>query len=241
MPPTPEQPHLNGAFYGPPIQPKTKSYYRPGRGGGGGPSCNPLTCCCSCICSCIFNLICQILITVAIFLAVVGVIFWFIFRPNVPKFHVADATLTRFTLSPTNNTLYYNLAVNMTFRNPNRRLGIYYDKIEANAMYHGQRFSSAEVQGFYLGHKKENNVSVAFKGEQLVVLDSSDKSKYDSEKADDVYYIDLKLRLKIRFKVWFAKTPKFTPKFECDLKVPLSSKGKVLSTNFERTKCDFDW
>lgn len=108
-------------------------------------------------------------------------------------------------------------------------------------MYHGQRFSSAEVQGFYLGHKKENNVSVAFKGEQLVVLDSSDKSKYDSEKADDVYYIDLKLRLKIRFKVWFAKTPKFTPKFECDLKVPLSSKGKVLSTNFERTKCDFDW
>ncbi|KAI3511993.1 hypothetical protein L1887_19155 [Cichorium endivia] len=240
MPPTPEQPHLNGAYYGPSIPPKTKSYYSPGRGGGGS-SCNPLTCCCSCICSCIFNLICQILITVGIFLAVVGIIFWFIFRPNVPKFHVADATLTRFTLSPTNNTLYYNLAVNMTFRNPNRRLGIYYDKIEANAMYHDQRFATADLQGFYLGHKMENNVNVVFKGEQLVVLGGGDKSKYDSEKSDDVYNIDLKLRLKIRFKVWFAKTPKFKPKFECDLKVPLSSKGKVSSASFERTKCDFDW
>ncbi|KAL8204838.1 hypothetical protein R6Q57_010461 [Mikania cordata] len=238
MSPAPEQSHLNGAFYGPPIPPKTKSYNRPGRRGGGG-SCNPLTCCFSCICSCIFNLICQILITVAIFLAVIGLIFWFIFRPNVPKFHVDDATLTRFTLSPTNDTLYYNLAVNMTFRNPNRRLGIYYDKIEANAMYHGRRFATAEVQGFYLGHKKENNVSSVFKGEQVV--DDGVISKYDLEKSDDVYRIDLKLRLKIKFKVWFAKSPKFTPKFDCDLKVPLSSKGKVSSAKFERTKCDFDW
>lgn len=240
MPPTPEQPHLNGAYYGPSIPPKkTKSYHRPGRGGGGG--CNPLTCCCSCICGCIFNLICQILITIAVFLAIIGLIFWFIFRPNVPKFHVADATLTRFTLSPTNNTLYYNLSVNMTFRNPNRRLGIYYDKIEANALYHGQRFSTAEVESFYLGHKKENDVSAVFKGEQVVVLGDRQKSKYDSENGDGVYNIDLKLKLRIRFKVWWAKTPKFKPKFECDLKVPLTTKGKVSSAKFERTKCDFDW
>ncbi|KAK1411884.1 hypothetical protein QVD17_32716 [Tagetes erecta] len=239
MPPTPEQPHLNGAYYGPPV---TKSSHRPGRRGGGG-TCNPLTCCCSCICSCIFNLIFQILITIAIFLAIIGFIFWFIFRPNVPKFHVDDVTLTRFDLSPTNNTLYYNLVTNMTFRNPNRRLGIYYDVIEANAWYHGRRFSTVDVQGFYLGHKKENNVSTVFKGEQVVDVGNGVKSKYDSEKNDDnVYKIDLKLRLKIRFKVWWMKTPKFKPKFDCDLKVPLSaSKGKVSSVKFERTKCDFDW
>ncbi|KAK9058696.1 hypothetical protein SSX86_023538 [Deinandra increscens subsp. villosa] len=241
MPTTPDQPHLNGAFYGPPIQPKSKSYNRPGRRGGGG-GCNPLTCCFSCICSCVLNLIFQILITVAIFLAVIGLIFWFLFRPNVPKFHVDDVTLTKFTLSPTNDTLYYNLAVNMTFRNPNRRLGIYYDTIEANALYHGRRFSTADVQGFYLGHKKENNVTAVFKGEQVVRFSGNERSKYDSEKNDgDVYKIDLKLRLKIRFKVWWAKTPKFKPRFDCDLKVPLSSKGKVSSAQFERTKCDFDW
>lgn len=129
----------------------------------------------------------------------------------------------------------------MTFRNPNRRLGIYYDVIEANVLYHGRRFGTVDVQGFYLGHKKENNVSAVFKGEQVVDVGNGVKSKYDSENNDDVYRIDLKLRLKIRFKVWWMKTPKFKPKFDCDLKVPLSSKGKVSSVKFERTKCDFDW
>lgn len=130
----------------------------------------------------------------------------------------------------------------MTFRNPNRRLGIYYDKIEANAMYHGQRLATTEIQGFYLGHKKENNnVNTVFKGEQLVVLKSNEKSKYESENKESVYKIDLKLRLKIRFKVWWMKTTKFKPKLDCELKVPLSSKGKVNSVKFERTKCDFDW
>ncbi|KAI3743328.1 hypothetical protein L1987_61035 [Smallanthus sonchifolius] len=239
MPPTPAQPHLNGAFYGPPIQQKTKSYHRPGNHGG---SCNLITCCFSCICSCIFNLICQFLITVAIFLAFIGLIFWFIFRPNAPKFYVDDVTLTQFTLSPTNNALYFNLTVNMTFRNPNRRLGIYYDSIQANAMYHGQRFSTAELTGFYLGHKNENNVRTVYKGDQLVMLGVVE-SKYVSEKSDDVYRIDLKLRLKIRFKVLWLKTPKFKPKFDCDLKVPLSSKGRVSvsGAKFERTECDFNW
>ncbi|XP_071721097.1 NDR1/HIN1-like protein 3 [Rutidosis leptorrhynchoides] len=239
MSPSPEQPHLNGAFYGPPIHQKTKSSYRPGSRGG---SCNPLTCCFSCICSCIFNLIFQILITIAIFVGIIALIFWFIFRPNVPNFHVDDVSLTQFTLADNNNTLYYNLAVNMTFRNPNRRLGIYYDKIEANAMYHDQRLSTAEIEGFYLGHKKENNnMSTVFKGEQIVVFKSNEKLKYESENKDEVYKIDLKLRLKIRFKVWWMKTPKFKPKLECELKVPLSGKGKVNSVKFERTNCDFDW
>ncbi|KAM0065452.1 putative Late embryogenesis abundant protein, LEA_2 subgroup [Helianthus debilis subsp. tardiflorus] len=237
MPPRPAQPHLNGAFYGPPVQPKNKSYHHPGRGS----TCNPITCCCSCICNCIIQLICQILITIAIFAAIIGLIFWFIFRPNAPKFHVDNATLTQFTMSSTNNTLNYNLVVNMTFRNPNRRLGIYYDNIEATTMYSGQRFSTQEVDGFYLGHKKEKYIGPVFKGEQVMVFDGGDRSKYELEKSDDVYKIDLKLKLKISYKVLWMKTPKFKAKYECDLKVPLSYKGKVSYVKFEGTNSNFDW
>nr|XP_043611026.1 NDR1/HIN1-like protein 3 [Erigeron canadensis] len=245
MSPSTAQPQLNGAFYGPPV---TKSSHRPsGRRRGGGGGCNPLTCLFSCICSCIFNLIFQILITIAIFVAIVGLILYFIFRPNVPKFHVDDVTMTKFTLSPTNNTLYYNVGVNMTFRNPNKRLGVYYDFIEVNGMYHGQRFDTKEIDGFYLGHKKENNnVGFVFKGEKLVVLNGDEKVKYDDESNDGVYKIDLKLKLKIRFKVWWLKTGKFKPKLDCELKVPFTGgdNGKKVKSDgvkFERTKCDFDW
>ncbi|KVI08342.1 NDR1/HIN1-like protein 3 [Cynara cardunculus var. scolymus] len=235
----PDQPHLNGAYYGPSIPPptkKSKSYHRPGRGGGS--SCNPFSWCCSCLCGCVFNLVFQILITILVLLGIAVLVFWLIFRPNAPKFHVNDAVLTQFNLSPDNNTLYYNLAVNMTFRNPNRRIGIYYDKIQANAEYHDRRFATRDLETFYLGHKKEKDVGTVFSGSQVVVL-GDDRSRYDSERSDGVYYIDLKLRLRIRLKVGWAK-PKFKPRFECDLRIPMGSGGRAQG-GFQRTKCDVDW
>ncbi|KAI3518725.1 hypothetical protein L2E82_34778 [Cichorium intybus] len=234
-----DQAHLNGAYYGPSIPPpskKSRSYNRHGRGGG---SCNPLSWCCSCLCGCVFNLIFQIIITIVVLLGIAVLVFWLIFRPNAPKFHVNEATLTQFNLSSDNNTLYYNLRVNMTFRNPNKRIGIYYDRIEANAEYHGKRFASRNLDGFYLGHKRENNLGTEFIGEQVVVL-GDDRSDYDKERNDGVYNIDLKLRLRLRLKVGWAK-PKFKPKFECELKVPMTTGGRVSSPGFQRTKCDFDW
>lgn len=131
----------------------------------------------------------------------------------------------------------------MTFRNPNKRLGVYYDKIELNGMYHGLRFVTKDLDPFYLGHKKEKSVETVFDGQQVVVFGNGIKEKYGNEINDGVYKIDLKLRLKVRFKVLWMKTPKFTPRFDCDLRVPLSAKGgKVVSgVKFERTKCDFDW
>nr|GEW70987.1 E3 ubiquitin-protein ligase UPL2-like [Tanacetum cinerariifolium] len=79
-------------------------------------------------------------------------------------------------------------------------------------------------------------------GQQIVVLGNGDKSKYDRESSDGVYNIDLKVKLKMRLKVGWAK-PKFKPKFECDLRLPLTTGARVASTSsgFQRTKCDFDW
>lgn len=203
----PEHTHLNGAFYHPPIQPQTKPYHRPG--------CISETFCKICIVYLVLAIIILLVITLLIFMC--------LFFPKVPKFQVDDASLTRFTFSPTNNTLYYNLVVNMTFRNPSTRVGNYYDKIEAKAVYHGQRFGMVDIQGFYLGHKTENNVSVLFKGEQLMVFDDGEKLKYNSENKDDddIYIIDLKFRLKMANKVWQTKVHRIESELKCSLKVPL--------------------
>nr|XP_043634070.1 NDR1/HIN1-like protein 3 [Erigeron canadensis] len=231
-----DQAHLNGAYYGPSIPPPTKrarSYHRH----GGGSSCNPL----SCLCGCIFNLVCQIVITIIVFIGILVLVLWLVYRPNMPKFHVNEAALTQFTLSPNNNTLYYNLAVNMTFRNPNKRIGLYYDRIEARAEYYDQRFATRNLETFYLGHKQEKDLTTVFSGEQIIVLENDDRLKYNSERSAGVYNIDLNLKLRMRLKVGWAK-PKYKPKFECDLRVPMStSSGTVSSVAFQRTKCDFDW
>ncbi|PON70088.1 Late embryogenesis abundant protein [Trema orientale] len=224
--------HLNGAYYGPSIPPPSQpkqSYHRPGRGGIGG-------CCCGCLFSLIFKLIFSVVFT----LGLAALIFWLIFRPvNQIKFHVTDAKLTQFNFTD-NNQLHYNLAVNITVRNPNKKIGVYYDRIEARASYEGQRFDAVPLEPFYQGHKNTAVLSPVFDGQQMIVLNTEDQAEFNKEKSSGLYSIDVKLYLRIRFKLGVIKTWRMKPKIECDLKVPLSADGKSTVGSFQTTKCDWD-
>ncbi|XP_027068765.2 NDR1/HIN1-like protein 3 [Coffea eugenioides] len=231
------EPHLNGAYYGPSIPPP-KHYHRPGRGGGG--SCNPFSCCCGCLCNCILSCIFQILCTIVVVLGIIILVLWLIFRPNKVKFYANDAELTQFDLSSTNNTLYYNLALNMTVRNPNKRIGIYYDRIEASAFYQGQRLKNVELDSFYQPHKNTSSLHAVFQGQQLVTLGSDEASNYKDDKNSGSYNIDVELYMRIRLKFGWVKSPKFKPKIKCDLEIPLNSNGTASGT-FESKRCGLDW
>ncbi|KAL3642752.1 hypothetical protein CASFOL_013567 [Castilleja foliolosa] len=225
---------LNGAYYGPAVPPK--KYHRPGRGGGGC-CCNPFSCCCGCLMNCICTCVCQIIITILVIVGIIVFVCWLVFRPNTVKFHASDASLTEFNLN--NNTLRFNLALNLTIRNPNRRIGIYYDRIEARAFYQGQRFSTVDLQTFYQGHKSTDYASAVFRGEHLVVLGNRELSNYNSDRSAGAFDIDVKLYLRIRLKFGFVKSMRVKPKIDCDLRVPLGN-GTV-SGVYEPRRCDFDW
>ncbi|GAA0172708.1 hypothetical protein LIER_26479 [Lithospermum erythrorhizon] len=208
--------------------------------------CNPFSCCCSCIFNCICTCILQILCTILFIIAIFTLIFWFIFRPNMVKFHTTNATLAQFNLATNNNTLYYNLALNLTIRNPNKIIGIYYDDFEVRALYKNQRFSTINIQPFYQGHKNTTFLeNIVLKGQNVFVLDEDGISEYNKDKNSLWYDVDVKLYLRLRFKVGFVKSSKFKPRINCDLKVPLSVGGNRTSslydTNFESKKCGLDW
>lgn len=229
-----KQPELNGAYYGPPIPPPPRSYNRPGKRGGGGCGCCLFDCLCDCIMSCICTILCTILVVVGL----IVLVFWLIVRPHEVKFHASDASLTTFNFTQNNNNnLNYNLAVNFTVRNPNRRIGVYYDTIEANAIYAGQRFSTVQGPVFYQGHKNTTDFGpVIFRGQHVVVLGSGDRADYEQQTNDGVYDIQVKMHLRVRFKIGLFKTGTWKPKIKCDLKVPIQGQ----SAQFERTKCDYD-
>ncbi|CAL9026318.1 unnamed protein product [Prunus brigantina] len=225
-----KQAHLNGAYYGPSIPPKSQAYHRHGRGS------DPLGCCCGCI----FSLIFKLIMTAVVIVGLAFFIFWLIVRPNRIKFHVTDAHLTQFNFS-NDNTLHYNLALNVTIRNPNKKIGVYYDRIEARAIYEDQRFSTfTSTTPFYQGHKTTNVVNPVFQGQQ-VIPDTKVLSKYNEQKSSGVYDIDVKLYLRVRFKFGLIKTGKFKPRIKCELKVPLTQNGSSSGGTFETTKCDVDY
>ncbi|KAJ4978930.1 hypothetical protein NE237_009710 [Protea cynaroides] len=219
-----KQPYLNGAYYGPPIPPQ--NYHRPGRGSS---CCGPC-----CLLSCLF----KIIFTIVVIVGIIMLVAWLVLRPSKIKFYVVDASLTEFNL--TGNNLSYDLAVNITVRNPNKRIGVYYDNIEARAYYDNILFGSTSLSPFYQGHKNTSMLNPAFQGESQMVLDSQAQSDFSTETSAGAYYVDVKLYLKVRFKVGAIKTSRVKPEVECDLKVPLVS-NRNSAGGFSTTKCHFDF
>ncbi|XP_010509614.1 PREDICTED: NDR1/HIN1-Like protein 3-like [Camelina sativa] len=235
--------NLNGANYGPAIQPPpVKTYYSQGRRGAdvGCGICGCFYSCLLCCGSCLVNIICTILLCVAICLGFVALILYFILQPKVVNIHVTDANLTRFELDPRSHNLHYNLSLNFAIRNPNQRLGIHYDQLEARGYYGDKRFAAVNMTSFFQGHKNTTVVGTELKGQKLVLLGAGGRKDLKEDRNSGIYRIDVKLRFKIRFKFGVLNSWAIKPKIKCHLKVPLSTSNSAAGFQFLPTKCHVD-
>ncbi|KAJ1376684.1 Late embryogenesis abundant protein [Sesbania bispinosa] len=218
-----KQPPLNGAFYGPAIPPAAQPHHR-GR-----------NCCC-----CLFGVFWKLLIALIVLFGLAILIFYLIVQPRLFKFYVNKAELTQFDY--TDNTLHYNMVLNFTARNPNKKLSIYYDKVEALAFYEGSRFANADVithmNSFRQYKKSSDPMSGVFKGQQLLLLDNDQVSEFNIDKSVGVYDIYVKLYFRIRFRLGDSISHTYKPKVKCHLKVPFNSNNTF--TFYATTKCDVD-
>ncbi|OAY76502.1 Protein YLS9 [Ananas comosus] len=91
--------------------------------------------------------------------------FWLIFRPRRIGASVDSASLTEFALSPS-GALLFNLTADLSLRNPNSRIGVYYDRLDAAAFYSGALLGPADspFPEFYQHPKTTTAVSAVFKG-----------------------------------------------------------------------------
>ncbi|KAL5709196.1 hypothetical protein ACHQM5_019911 [Ranunculus cassubicifolius] len=84
-------------------------------------------------------------------------IIWLILRPTKPRFTLQDATVYNFNVSTGTFLLTSYFQVTVTTRNPNDRIGIYYDKLDIFASYHGQQITLANsISKTYQGHNDIN-------------------------------------------------------------------------------------
>ncbi|RZC63083.1 hypothetical protein C5167_024857 [Papaver somniferum] len=179
-------------------------------------------------------------ILIALGLAVLNV--WLILRPiNHLNFNVTDASLTQFNLTDT-DVLHYNLAVDLTLRNPNNNIGAHYYQIEARAFYDGRRFASVTLTPFYQGHKNTTILRPVFKGQKLLPSmgrQFSVQGEYNEDKADGKINIEVKIYLTMRFKAGAVTTFKVKPRVKCEFEVPLA--GSSPANGFTPEKCKFGY
>ncbi|XP_027352979.1 NDR1/HIN1-like protein 10 [Abrus precatorius] len=226
-----KQPQLNGAFYGPAIPPAEQPRYRHHHHRG-------RSCCC-----CLFGIFWKILVALVVLAGLAILIFWLVVQPRSFKFYVTEANLKQFEYYSNNNTLHYDMVLNFTARNPNKKLSIYYDKVEAVAFYEGTRFANYDVithlNSFRQYKKTTSPMSAVFTGPRVVMLDNDQVSKLNQDKIDGVYDIYVRLYFRIRYRLGDVKSGDYKPKVKCDLRVPFTSNNTV--TLFVPTKCKVDY
>ncbi|KAJ7970253.1 Late embryogenesis abundant protein [Quillaja saponaria] len=166
-----------------------------------------------------------------------GFIFWFIFLPTNVKFRVTEASLMQFNLTD-NSTLYYNLKLNITVRNPNKRIAVNYNRIKATAYYKKRQLQTINLTPFHQGHKNTSFLMPAFEGQQMVVLKGHYLSEYNTQKSVGIFNnINVDLDIRIRAKYGKLKGGSFRPPvISCGLKVPLISNNKSANV-FKVTRC----
>ncbi|RCV14811.1 hypothetical protein SEVIR_3G009500v4 [Setaria viridis] len=192
-----------------------------------------LCCPCKCLACGLFSCLCSILISLLVFAGVLVLILYLIFRPHMIAATVDSASLATFTLSPT-SSLAYNLTVGITVRNPNKRVGLYYDNVEALALYKDQRFGYAPLDSFYQGTEASTKLTPGFHGQQPLQGDVT-AAEFRKEQTDGNFAINVGLNAKLRVKVWAFKVPGPKAKITCKLSVP--APGAANGSPFQPTDC----
>lgn len=88
-----------------------------------------------------------------IIILIIILLIWLILRPTKPHFILQDATVYNFNVTQP-NLLTATLQITLSSRNPNERIGVYYDRMDVFASYRNQQITlPTRLPTNYQGHK----------------------------------------------------------------------------------------
>ncbi|KAG0488004.1 hypothetical protein HPP92_006815 [Vanilla planifolia] len=192
--------------------------------------------------SAVFSLI-KLTITVVLLLLIVITVLFFAFHPKELQAYVEDAALSQFDLD--GNLLRYNLTLAIAVRNPNNKLGVYYDSVEARALYDGSRFGFAVLPIFFQEEESTAIIKPDFNGFGSLTGDSV-AATYESEKERGFYTIEVVFHARIRVKAGALKM-RVKKQVDCRVKLPVAAGGgespaaAVAPVFLQRTECDVSY
>jgi hypothetical protein len=156
---------------------------------------------------------------------------WLMLRPHKPRYYVDYASLSE--LNITEKIPNSRMEFNVTVRNPNGKMGIYYHKMDWNVYHEDQRIASSYLPPFYQHHKNTTFLHPVVTGQQN--LTSRNDQKNSSRGALEMI---LRLHSKVRFKVWFLKSWDFKMRVKCDhIYVNVYQNNSHGVNSFNRTTC----
>ncbi|XP_057852918.2 NDR1/HIN1-like protein 3 [Cryptomeria japonica] len=181
-----------------------------------------------------FRRILALIITLAVLAGIAILITWLVLRPHRPKFYVENATVSKLNLNA--DHLNSTMTFNITSRNSNKKIGIYYDAIYAKGFYDRHMIGYNQLEEFYQGHKSTKAILCSLSSNDLLL-----EGKASNDLTQDLARksVDMTVRLDawIRFKVGDWTTRHYTMIVYCDITIDWNGSSGHLA---RPKRCDVD-
>ncbi|KAI9110677.1 hypothetical protein K1719_018115 [Acacia pycnantha] len=137
-------------------------------------------------------------------------LFWFILRPSKPQFSLKELDIYQLNLSGP----YLNSTIQLTLlsKNPNQKVGIYYDEVQVYATYKSQQITmDSSIPPFYQSEQESNLLSASLVGNGLSVSPSLAYELARDRLDSRLLVFNVKVNGKLRWKVgtWVSGRSRF--------------------------------
>ncbi|KAL3620226.1 hypothetical protein CASFOL_035138 [Castilleja foliolosa] len=166
------------------------------------------------------------MIGLVIIFGTVTFIVWLVLRPQLPEFRVDSFSISNFTLG-NNSLVSFTSEIRLTTRNPNKKMSLVYDHIEAGIFYKSESLSETLLPPFSQDTKNETSLTANFAAAgSFVVREVADGINGERAKKGNVDF-NLRILSRVRFEAPAWKTRRrFLRVFCGELIVSIPSNGR---------------
>ncbi|KAH6798916.1 NDR1/HIN1-like 1 [Perilla frutescens var. frutescens] len=148
---------------------------------------------------------------------------WAIIQPKKPRFTLQDATIFNLNISAP-NVISTTVQVTVNSRNPNARVGIYYDKMDVYATYHNQQITYYTViPAVYQGHKEANVWSPFIYGNTVPVAPYNGAALSQDQSGAGAVNLMIRINGRVRWKVGSFISGRYHLHVTCPAYIPIGN------------------
>ncbi|KAJ9554708.1 hypothetical protein OSB04_009322 [Centaurea solstitialis] len=181
------------------------------------------------------RLIAIVLLTLIVLVGLTILIIWLTIKPKKLVYSIEDGAVHNYNLSNSNHlsaTYYFALRA----YNPNKKVSVYYDKVDVVVQYDDQTISRGTIDPFYQ-HKRNATRFKLNLSSHDVTLPEQTARDLKVERSAGRIEMTVKLRARIRFKVGMWKSRHYRLKVTC---APIMVHYYSSSKGFQSVSCDVD-
>ncbi|CAK9169908.1 unnamed protein product [Ilex paraguariensis] len=158
------------------------------------------------------KLVCSIFLTLLLIMGIITFILWLSLRPHRPRIHLREFSIP--ALAQQNGFENAQLIFNVTARNANQNIGIYYDAMQITVYYEDRSIGSTSLLHPFFQEPKNTTVLFGTLSGATLTVTSERWSALLADRSRGTVIFRLEVTASIRFKVstWSSKHHKLHAK-----------------------------